>query len=331
LSIHISYALTFSGQNWVDEWSQLCASPELSFDRDYLVPLPRADGETFKRAPAEYVDALGFSRQVLSSLRVPTYDETRGCFVESLEDLLGANVAGFWSEHSERRFLNGKAAEAGIEKSRRDFLGRWLPNQSDNYLQTARATVWAVQEEVRDVIWNHPRRVDESETFRHLEVYMRQNRCGSDEVDQQLARLKLPANFLDKQPSTSLPAAGAMIAGTVEPLPEALGVHAASADAGSEEDGDRVSAAKLADSTQAKYIISYTRRRKCATLHKAVGGCHRRPGYELRDCIGIAQLEDKDDARLCGDCWPKHASAPEPLENSDASASGDSSSSSSGS
>jgi hypothetical protein len=295
------------------------------------VPLPRADGETFKEAPAEYVDALGFCRKVHSSLRVRIYDETRGCFVESWGDPLGDNVAGFWSEHSERRFLNGKAAEAGIEKSRRDFLGRWLPNRSDNYLQTARATVWSVQEEVRDGIWNHPRRGDESETFRHLGVYMRQIRCSSDEIDQQLARLSLPVNFLDKHPSTPLLAAGAMIAGTVDLLLEALGVHAASGDAGSEEDGDRVSAAKLADTMQAKYVISYTRRRKCATRHKAVGGGHRRPGYELRDCVGIAQLEDKDDARLCGDCRPKRAGAPEPLENSDASASGDSSSSSSGS
>eukprot|EP00973_Karenia_brevis_P048106 6675813-Karenia_brevis.AAC.1 len=54
----------------------------------------------------------------------------------------------FWTEHGDRTVLNGWAAEMDMPKDQRDMLGRWIPEQSNDYLRTARATVIAIQNRV---------------------------------------------------------------------------------------------------------------------------------------------------------------------------------------
>eukprot|EP00973_Karenia_brevis_P001590 215509-Karenia_brevis.AAC.1 len=51
----------------------------------------------------------------------------------------------FWTEHGDRTVLNGWAAEMNMPKGQRDMLGQWIPEQSNDYLRTARATVIAIQ------------------------------------------------------------------------------------------------------------------------------------------------------------------------------------------
>eukprot|EP00969_Alexandrium_andersonii_P283332 12525987-Alexandrium_andersonii.AAC.1 len=48
--------------------------------------------------------------------------------------LLGRELAGLWSEHSERATLPSGLAVLGEDKAKRDLLGRWCPDGgSDTY------------------------------------------------------------------------------------------------------------------------------------------------------------------------------------------------------
>jgi hypothetical protein len=75
-----------------------------------------------------------------------------------------------------------------------------------------------------------------------------------------------------------------------------------------------------------RYILSYTRRRKCTMLHKVLGGCYRKPGREIRDYDYLDELEGGEDIPLCKDCWPVPKEDTERKDKEDSS-SGDSTSS----
>eukprot|EP00973_Karenia_brevis_P064760 8996309-Karenia_brevis.AAC.1 len=53
-----------------------------------------------------------------------------------------------WTEHSGRAMLHTWAAMTGCSKDERDKLGRWQADQSDDYLRSSRATVFAIQSKV---------------------------------------------------------------------------------------------------------------------------------------------------------------------------------------
>jgi hypothetical protein len=170
-------------------------SPSFNFPRDYLVPMPSPDGWHAIPQKAEYEDAIGLSRSLLSHLKVPLWDSDCDSFVNSNDPLLYSGVSAYWWEHSERHFLSGKAAELGIPPEQLDFLGRWMPKPSDAYLLTARASVWEVQEKIIERFRHDPQRIDESEAFHKLEVYMVSKSYPRHMVDAQLARLRLPVAF----------------------------------------------------------------------------------------------------------------------------------------
>ena len=52
------------------------------------------------------------------------------------------------------------------------------------------------------------------------------------------------------------------------------------------------------------YILSYTRKRRFATLHLVDRGCYRRPRVELKDYVYLSTLEEGEQAKRCKDCWP---------------------------
>ena len=112
---------------WLDEGMVLWLDGELSFSRDYFLPLPSPCLGKALRRRALYTDCAGFSVALLASL-----PDEHGCA------LLPKGGARFWAEHSDRSGLDGWCAALGFGESERAFLGPWAARGSaDTYVRTA--------------------------------------------------------------------------------------------------------------------------------------------------------------------------------------------------
>ena len=114
-------------------WAKLAPFPRDSF-------LPRGTPDAKGAVPrlARYPEAAAAGTAVLRGLRSSADADA--------SPLLREEVLGFWSEHSERAALASGLAAMGVEKSRRDMLGRWCPDGADTYTRTYRAVAIKLQQ-----------------------------------------------------------------------------------------------------------------------------------------------------------------------------------------
>ena len=70
------------------------------------------------------------------------------------------------------------------------------------------------------------------------------------------------------------------------------------------DDEDEVIVGPRTEEDRPTYILSYTRKRRFATLHLVDRGCYRRPRIELKDYVYLSTLEEGEQAKRCKDCWP---------------------------
>ena len=87
---------------------------------------------------------------VLSRLCCPQQEVVKKqlMWVQIAEPFFQPGEFAYWREHSPRSFVNNMAALLDVPKAERDLLGRWLPEQSDDYLRSARSVVYKVQDKV---------------------------------------------------------------------------------------------------------------------------------------------------------------------------------------
>ncbi len=177
LFIFIARAAGFSGVDWMAAGMELLRGEELSFDRDYLIPLMRYEegghiGVRKKIAP--YSAAAGYGRAVLRQLHdvrlgLEAWEET-DAFMFSIE---GAN---FWSEHSERHFLPQALSALEVQKNLRDKVGRWAAaqaHQSDDYILTQRKLIQGLQKKVLYELSGMTERYDESDIWEGYVAYLK--------------------------------------------------------------------------------------------------------------------------------------------------------------
>ena len=92
----------------------------------------------------EYVDYATFARALWQQLhrRELVFDGSEPpTFQKSQNRVFQPDVVSVFTEHAERDVLPSPGALVGISKSQRDFLGRWAPEQSEEYTRTARQVV----------------------------------------------------------------------------------------------------------------------------------------------------------------------------------------------
>ena len=177
-------------EDWLICGARLWESKGANFKRDYLVPLPNADLTGYVRGPAKYEDCMALTKQVLATLGTPTCNQRWFWQVED-ELLLPGEAPSFWKEHSPRNWVNDVAAMTGVPNAERDFLGRWVPEQSDDYLRTTRAVVHAIQSKVAAAIRRSEAQVHEDVTLDQYQAYLGGTGLGTGETG--ALRLRLDA------------------------------------------------------------------------------------------------------------------------------------------
>ena len=188
----------------------------------------------------------------------------------------------YWTEHSERNVLTSLAAAMGFPKAERDFLGRWLPGQSDDCIRTARSVVHKVQKAVAERLRLMPDEVQEADELDRFIEY-----AANTEDDVRLVDLRVLLDYSAARGDTDGVATRATAYET-EPLP----IQPRMEDEGAGLDmGDC-----------GKYYLSYTAKKNVCTLH-ITGGCWRRPGRDIKIYTYHQDIDGLSYARACKDCW----------------------------
>jgi hypothetical protein len=344
---------------WLETGLELLARPELSFARDYLVPLPSPNLEGSCGLRAEYADAQGLTRALWSHLTQPGTDEA----------LFLPEAARFWTEHSDRSGCTSWLAALGVPKEQREYLGRWaVSSQADGYARTAQRVVEGLQRlaarAAKRVLNGGPDLFGEEEVLEQLRLFLQTRGVSGEKAAWQLEALtladatkRIPLNILEKLRSEELHEEGEEDGWNVEgenedenededededeaatPAPHTPGGERWLADKLQREqllgpDAEVLEgAAARADSDLASpptgFVISLG---KVRCLH-FVGACFRIPGehYRKYDPWGeILPPEHLVDTR-CKNCFPDGVAAA-PVQKEDAEIEATSSSSSSSS
>ena len=120
LPVFVDISATFAKSIGFAIWS----AADMSFARDYLIPLPSQDLQSCKAVFADYTAVSALSKLLYQELRLPLW--VHGTWVLSDSKLVIALACvRAWTEHSERCWLTSCAALLGVSRERREFLGRW--------------------------------------------------------------------------------------------------------------------------------------------------------------------------------------------------------------
>ena len=146
---HVHRTISLSGVDWLEIGHDIWKSDAFSYRRDYLVMEPRKDWEGVRRKFVPPSELSSLIRKLLSSLRVPTFRNSRWELAPT-QLLLPDGLEMHFSGHSPRNFLTSVAALLGFSKDMRAYLGRWSigMTSSEEYVRTARQVVYKIQKAV---------------------------------------------------------------------------------------------------------------------------------------------------------------------------------------
>lgn len=168
---------TFAGVKWVHKgfelFKKLSAESECE-NRDYFLPKPGKDFESFIPGMLDYSYCSALTRQLHLTLRVPVRNES-GHWEESEGQLIMAPSQLFWQQHSPRHFAPSVSAVLRAPADQRSFLGRWginNPKQSNDYVLTSRQVILDLQALILKGISVGPSTYDEEDLFDQYRTWL---------------------------------------------------------------------------------------------------------------------------------------------------------------
>ena len=189
LTFFIPEEASFSGLPWLRRGFELWqeAVPQ---DVDHFLPRPAGDLSSFTRRVASTHDLAAMFRAALQGLLVPALGDAGWATTE--EEFVNDSFAGTFTGHSERCSLPSLAATLGVPKAERDYLGRWSPSGSDEYIRSSKVVMRKTVEKLMEasVALEAYVTTDESESFESLGKRMVRNGKKVEDVDAMVVRIK---------------------------------------------------------------------------------------------------------------------------------------------
>jgi hypothetical protein len=265
--------------------------------------MPRTDWQGVTQKVLDYSAASAYRRSLLLDLPMPVVT-TAGVWEESAElSLMLSPVHLFFTEHSERHVLASWSASLGIEKTRRDYLGRWAigSHGSNDYVQCARLAVLGVRKEICETISLGTSKVDEYDLADSLRVFLKKREMGEESISEAISRLSIgsadqpwfgldqdwplrPRSEMQEDPVLVEPEDAAMI------IPPLL-AEPAEKKSRTQSDG-------------APFWVSLTRKRRFRRLHRK-NGCWLDPKVDCWDYEQVETLEGLTVDAKCINCFGK--------------------------
>ena len=305
-------------------WKEMAWEANLE-NRDFMLPVPKADLEGMQRKVATYAAASTMSQALACHLLAVDGDE--------YEPLLEQGVASCWTEHSERVTLRTWAKAAGIEDDVCKRLGGWTPTVDQSYDRGIRVQILQAQIKIaRFVCENRGCQdpFDENKVLDRVTEMMEAMSYQKDKIDEQVMKLK---TFYDMGPPTKRRKQDEWTADMREDLEtreqdEILSIPEIEQVVTDEEsitEDEMEMEEKPVLVTPGSYVVSTVGRSSRKTLHR-VGECHRVPGIHFSkfEVVGDDPPDPSMYHHACMICFPRGAVQEEPEGES---SSGDASSS----
>ena len=302
---HVSSEAWLAAPDWLEKgWGVFCESRG---ERPFLLALPSQDFMSMSQKEPSYVQMCTSWRKLFSETGTPVYrddgDDLWGNLCLSGAPLLLPGCHTFWTGHSSRCTLATWAACIRIEKSRRDYVGRWRPSESDEYVRVSREVVWSVQQEVATAIRNSGGTdiCFEEGVLCALQRHCEDMGLSTEEIIDMNATLMTIRSILPKSvpaPQVLLVAPGSVVM-----------VDDGEQDQGSQTGTDSEEVVLSAGA----WTVSCKRSGAAETLHQ-VGKCWRTPGVHYRRFIVLDNeeiVENKKNtnlklySRVCRECFPE--------------------------
>jgi hypothetical protein len=324
MPISVSYNAWLVSDNWLAKGWDLWRDPNFAGVRDYFLPSPTRDLTGTRPIPASYHDQMIASKTLYTLLKVPevsfnqridghadlVYEGADYLFATVTAGFVAQPLLAFWKEHSERRTLNGMAAQLDIPMFERDFLGRWIPKQSDYYLLTSRSVVASVQDRIATAIKESALRLDESETLEALRRALELKEVPEHQISDTLRTFDwLKYGFGTTTLEGKVVSEGGARSNFVVYPDPVLGEAMSREEArwifyrSRMEQKESFEALEDEDTIACQFIINTTAKTRTRCLH-IVGGCWRRFGIELKNYEGHHSLEGLQYDMVCKACWP---------------------------
>jgi hypothetical protein len=293
----------FSGHDWLQQGFDILSSSEFCFARDYLVPMPSLDWQGTIQKVLDYSTASAHGRSLLLDLRSPVLTEV-GLWEESADSaLMVAPAHLFFTEHSERHVLASWSASLGIDKTRRDYLGRWAigAHGSNDYVQCSRLAVLGVQKEICEALSAGTDKVDEYDLVDALKAFLKKREVEESDIQEAISKLALSpvdqAWFgLGQQWPLKATSEAQEIPAPVEPEDETMMLVPLSAESAKQK--------LRSQSEGSPFWVSLTRKRKYRRLHRR-NGCWLDPKVDCWDYEQIDNLEGIVVDAKCINCFGK--------------------------
>eukprot|EP00435_Cladocopium_sp_Y103_P020573 s4599_g5.t1 len=163
----------FSGRDWLATGWDLYHTSEFRWERDYFLPAPAKDWSRGARKYLSTESLTSYMRYVTTLVQRPLRGIQLRQWFESGEPLLSGEASNFFSGHSPRHWLPTHAANLGIGKEQRDFLGRWQAGaqESNAYILSAKQAIMGIQREVNRAICVGHAGLTEGELIDELKAY----------------------------------------------------------------------------------------------------------------------------------------------------------------
>lgn len=265
----------------------------------FMLALPLADFTGFSSQEPTFAQRTAAMRKLILDTGRPVYKDAEqngfGVWSMSPPDFMLLGSQTFWSGHSARCTVPTWAAALQYTKEERNYLGRWCPSESDEYVRNAEAISCRIQGAVAtrmrskfttDVF-------HESPLLRELAQYCIARGYEEEEVE------LMTTSLLQK--GFELPGIG-VSGGEGDDVscenPESF-----------PEDFDPTLDVDLLE-TQADFplgqlIVSIDKAGTAMTLHR-LGACWRIPGVHYRTYMAVEEDGNEEGCcnNLCKECWP---------------------------
>jgi hypothetical protein len=179
LPIFVHRSCGFSGCDWLRAGYEVWMHEDMFSLRDYMLPRAQADFEGIQARMADYPEASAWGRTLLRELRMPRkgiYPEVVWTEIEELRLFSCDDVALFFTEHSERHWIPSVSAALHVEKSVRDYAGRWgvdSSHQSNDYVVSARKIITGLQRQVCEALSTGTEDYDEEDILLELTGFLK--------------------------------------------------------------------------------------------------------------------------------------------------------------
>jgi hypothetical protein len=242
-------------------------------------------------------------------MKEPVWNSATELWSEGEEDLIRIDPGAFWSEHSERSFLNTFAAGLGHPKDDRDRLG-WKTEGSEEYVRASRVIVENMQSNVARVTRRNKTSPvhdfsDEDTVICDLREYWVGRGIPGALVERQLDMLK----FFDPQIEARDDFGITHVSTSAVPKKKSIFqqdiVTSETTKDLSEEEEEEPGKHKP---PPPGFVISISKKR-FRRLHRyqIIGACHLRPGIDYALFESVPKSTSLDDVKFddyCRNCWP---------------------------